>query len=141
MHHHAEACPGVRLGTPRHAFGVPWGHTVPPPYSQAEKQASRTAAADANRLLRQRQKGADPAQVRATYSPLLCTLHPAPCAPATSRSAPCTRPRPSTLCAPVRPLCRPTPLCRPSTPVAPCSCSSNPYPPQNHSDTPFPLTT
>ena len=74
MHHHAEACPGVRLGTPRHAFGVPWGHTVPPPYSQAEKQASRTAAADANRLLRQRQKGADPAQARATYSPLLCTL-------------------------------------------------------------------
>ena len=36
--------------------------------SSAEKKASRKAAADANRLLRQRQKGADPAQVRLCYS-------------------------------------------------------------------------
>ena len=40
-------------------------HAVPPLRAQAEKQASRKAAADANRLLRQRQKGADPAQAHA----------------------------------------------------------------------------
>ena len=117
---HAEACPGVRLGTPSGYLGgtlcrlrTRRRRSRP----RARRRPTPTGCCGSGRRV--------PTLPRRAPLTAPCS---APCAPATSRSAPCTRLRPSILCAPVRPLCRPTPLCRPSTPVAPCSCSSNPYP-------------